>query len=242
MKSSSTPSFAAKICAAGIGGPLIALTVGAPIALAAPSAGSGSKQASSTDNSQSGTKAGPRSPSSAARVHAADEPQPTPDFAVSFNGRSIVQSGSATATSDPGFNLAVAGAGSNAYAGGGGLFNVAVADHNSTAKATGGILNFAAADENSTAIAEDGIFTVAQAQNNSTAKISGGKLNTAEATDRGTATVSGRDRNTASADGDGSTAFAGNGNNNEATAYCGSNADASGGDDLVVTTPVGGCQ
>jgi hypothetical protein len=37
-------------------------------------------------------------------------------------------------------------------------------------------------------------------------------------------------------------AFAGNGNNNEATAYCGSHADASGGDNLLVTTPAGGCQ
>jgi hypothetical protein len=242
VKLSFTPSSAAKICSVCIGGPLIALGIGAPTALASPSAGAGNtqKQASSSDNSPSGIKAGPRNPATAARVRAATEPE-TPDFAMSFNGHSVHQSGSATATSDPGFNLAVAGAGSNAYAGGG-FFNVAVADHNSTARASGGILNFASADEGSTATAEDGVLIVARAENGSTAKISGGQLNIAETTDGGTATVSGGDRNTATADGTDSVAFAGNGNNNEATAYCGSNADASGGDGLVVTTPVGGCQ
>jgi hypothetical protein len=121
VKLSFTSLSAAKTCAVCIGGPLIALGIGAPTALASPSAGAGNpqKQASSSDKSPSPVKAGPRNPATAARVHAATEPQPTPDFAVSFNGHSLVQSGNATATSDPGFNLAVAGTGSNAYAGGG---------------------------------------------------------------------------------------------------------------------------
>jgi hypothetical protein len=243
VKSSFTPSFAAKICVACVGGPLIALGLGAPTALAAPSAGTShpQKQASSSDNPGASVKPAAKrlSPTSGKRAFA--EPE-VPDFAMSFNGHSLIQSGSATATSDPGFNLAVAGAGSNAYAGGGGLFNLAVADHNSTARATGGVLNVASADDNSTAIAEDGTFTVAQAKNNSTATISGGKLNIADATNGSTATVSGGDRNTATSDGNGSVAFAGNGTNNTATASCGTHADASGADNLVVTTPIGGCQ
>lgn len=192
----SPPSSTAKVCAVCVGGPLIALSIGAPVALASPSDGSATGGAQKQTSSNDKPKAGPRSQLSAARPRAADEPQPSQDFALSFNGRTVVQSGSATATSDPGFNFAVAGgAGSSAHAGGG-FFNIAVADHNSTATATGGILNFASADNDSTATAQDGIFTVAQAQKNgSTATVSGGKLNIADANNGSTASVSGGDRN-----------------------------------------------
>ena len=155
MRTRFTPSFTAKTCAVCIGGPLIALSIGAPIAMASPSSGSG------TGNTQSRRPrmTGPR-PRRTARV--------PPHAVVRTTTRSRLQTSRCRSTGAPWSNPAARQllrirastwrwqVRKQCLCRGGGLFNVAVADHNSTAKATGGILNFASADNDSTATAEDG--------------------------------------------------------------------------------------